>query len=42
VPQEYKGFLELAIDKVVGIKEGSLDALFGATGANLTGVLGEI
>ena len=42
VPQEYKSFLELAIDKVVGIKEGSLDALFGATGANLTGVLGEI
>ena len=42
VPAEYKDIFENAIDRVVGIKGGSFNALFGATGANLTGVLGEI
>lgn len=37
-----KVYFEMAMDRVVGLKGGSLDALFGATGANLTGVLGEI
>lgn len=43
VPAEYKDIFEGAIDRVVdGTKGGSFNALFGATGTNLTGVLGEI